>query len=74
MENFQPLVQQLCNQKAIMMLDDAHALTSTLDKLENKEINTSSMTIRAYEVLSQHNHALKKTLELLEVNASVRNP
>lgn len=74
MENFQPLVQQLCNQKAIMMLDDAHALTSTLDKLENKEINTSSMTIRAHEVLSQHNHALKKTLELLEVNASVRNP
>ena len=73
MENFQPLVSQLCAQGGVMMLNSGEDLDDLLQKLVSGEIDTSFMVGCAEEVLHYHKHAVEKTLELLEVNASVRN-
>ena len=73
MGNFQPLVRQLCAKEAVVMLKDGDALASILPSLLKGGNDLDKMVERAREVLSSHNNALEKTLELLEVNASVRD-
>lgn len=72
MGNFQPLVSQLCERDAILMPGHCEALAGLLPKLASGKLDTQSMAHRAKLVLEGHAQAVKKTLELLEVNASVR--
>ncbi|MFK7910743.1 MAG: 3-deoxy-D-manno-octulosonic acid transferase [Akkermansiaceae bacterium] len=72
MGNFQPLVSQLCERDAIFMPGSSEALIELLPSLVSGEVDLITMSSHAKDVLNSHQYAIEKTLELLEVNASVR--
>ncbi|MGB2351311.1 MAG: 3-deoxy-D-manno-octulosonic acid transferase [Akkermansiaceae bacterium] len=71
MGNFEPLVTALHDAEAITMLSDPAGLASSIkEMLEHPEL-AGEMSRRALDVLTSHKKAVQKTIQLLDMNASV---
>ena len=71
MDNFEPLLSMLCDAGGITVLSSAGELGNAMrDVLADPERN-SQVCQRAKNVLAKHQNAVQKTIELLDMNASV---
>lgn len=66
MENFEPLVSQLLADHAIIRIDDAAALASTLSGLLQDQPKRAALCERALRILQQHAGATARSITMLE--------
>jgi len=71
MGNFEPLVSMLCDADGIIMLSSASELRKALQDVLADPEHASQVCQRAKNVLANHQKAVQKTIELLNMNASV---
>ena len=71
MGNFEPLVSMLCDAGGITMLSSASELGKALQDVLADHEHASQVCQRAKNVLANHQNAVQKTIELLNMNASV---
>jgi len=72
MGNFEPLISMLHESGGVRMLESAEQLGTELKSLLADSAIVESITKSAKEVLSIHENAVEKTIDLVYLNASVR--
>ena len=72
MENFEPLATMLRDAEGVVALSSADGLGCAIKDLLVDRERAGLVCQRAKKVLEGHEHAVRKTIELLNMNASVR--
>jgi len=71
MGNFEPLISMLSEEEAVRILQSADDLPSTVDSLVKDIRKREAMVKAAREILSLHEKAVEKTIDLIYLSASV---